>query len=738
MRVAIIGGGPSGLAAAFELTAPGRVPAEDVTVYQAGWRLGGKCATGRNAEHHNRIEEHGLHVWFGCYDNAFALMRRCFAELDGDPEHLAITSLEDAFEACDLAVLGQRAASDWSFQHLTFPRRDDVALPSFLDFAHTALEWAARSADALPGRREDAGVRGGFTDVERAIEDHVRWAGASVREAVRGDQPDARKSADAKKVAETTGRASGRLAGAGASRLSATPEERFVGETVELLFAMLRGVVADGLLVRGFDAINSWDLARWLQHHGLVLDDDPLEWPAALRAVYDGCFAFEDGDVRRPRMAAGRALQGAVRCLMHYRGSVLFRPTAGMAESAIAPLYEALLARGVRFAFFHAAQELRPDASGRAVGEIDIVRQVATTDAYGPMLLDVPVDGGRRTVKGWPSAPNWDEIVGAERLGDDAANRLEHEIDPFAGARTTLRHGVDFDAVVLAVPPAVQVEICAPLRSVDPGYDRMLGASSDVVTQALQFWLTRDAEQLGQSFGSNSLMSCYVEPLDTYCDMAHLVALEDWPAEADVRHIAYFCGVLAAGTTQEQADALLHATADRFLEQDVHRVWPDSVDLDTTVFDPRLLAAGAGTGTGARPGQYRRANWAPTERYVLTLPGSVQHRLWPDGTRFENLALAGDWTRNSFDAGCVEAAVTSGMLASAAVCGAPARERIAGIHGPFGFENAPRDDVELGWDDLVRLVADTVPLATHVLGRALAVTWWLGRPLVRAVLRRHD
>jgi len=51
--------------------------------------------------------------------------------------------------------------------------------------------------------------------------------------------------------------------------------------------------------------------------------------------------------------------------------------------------------------------------------------------------------------------------------------------------------------------------------------------------------------------------------------------------------------------------------------------------------------------------------------------------------------FAGDWTRNGFDAGCVEGAMTSGMLAAQAICGAPADDAIAGLHGPTGFPNRP-------------------------------------------------
>ena len=53
-RVAILGGGLGGLAAAFELTnQPGWSDRYEVTVYQKGWRLGGKGASGRG--------EHGTH-----------------------------------------------------------------------------------------------------------------------------------------------------------------------------------------------------------------------------------------------------------------------------------------------------------------------------------------------------------------------------------------------------------------------------------------------------------------------------------------------------------------------------------------------------------------------------------------------------------------------------------------------------------------------------------------------------
>ena len=88
-KVVVLGGGQAALTAAFQLTDPAnpRHREYDVTVYQIGWRLGGKGATGRNTDpgFHGRIEEHGFHNWFGFYDNSFRQIQDCYAELGRAP-----------------------------------------------------------------------------------------------------------------------------------------------------------------------------------------------------------------------------------------------------------------------------------------------------------------------------------------------------------------------------------------------------------------------------------------------------------------------------------------------------------------------------------------------------------------------------------------------------------------------------------------------------------------------------
>ncbi len=84
----------------------------EITVYQTGWCLGGKGASGRNRAMHNRIEEHGLHVWYGFYENAFRLIQRCYADLNR-PADRPLATWQDAFIKQNFAVLYERYNGQW-------------------------------------------------------------------------------------------------------------------------------------------------------------------------------------------------------------------------------------------------------------------------------------------------------------------------------------------------------------------------------------------------------------------------------------------------------------------------------------------------------------------------------------------------------------------------------------------------------------------------------------------------
>jgi uncharacterized protein with NAD-binding domain and iron-sulfur cluster len=120
-KVAILGGGMAGLTAAYELT---RTPAlrerHEVTVYQMGWRLGGKAASSRDAN--GRILEHGLHVWFGCYENAFKLIREVYDVWVRD-KNCPLKSWRDAFVAQDCTAIGDEIGGRYVFHPVQWPRR---------------------------------------------------------------------------------------------------------------------------------------------------------------------------------------------------------------------------------------------------------------------------------------------------------------------------------------------------------------------------------------------------------------------------------------------------------------------------------------------------------------------------------------------------------------------------------------------------------------------------------------
>ena len=114
-------------------------------VYQMGWRLGGKGASGRNVDHQQRIEEHGLHVFFGFYENAFRLLRDLYAELGRDPK-TPLARWDDAFKPHDFVAIADAVADQPFVWPLRFPRRTDTpgdggAPPSNIDVARLILEF---------------------------------------------------------------------------------------------------------------------------------------------------------------------------------------------------------------------------------------------------------------------------------------------------------------------------------------------------------------------------------------------------------------------------------------------------------------------------------------------------------------------------------------------------------------------------------------------------------------------
>ena len=164
---------------------------------------------------------------------------------------------------------------------------------------------------------------------------------------------------------------------------------------------------------------------------------------------------------------------------------------------------------------------------------------------------------------------------------------------------------------------------------------------------------------------------------------------EDWPHAERPDTVAYFCGSL--GAPWPTADDHLryvnryseqvHAAAVRFLDQHVGLYFPNAVTKEG--FAWHLLSGVNGQRElEALATQHVSVNIDPSDRFVQSVPGSDQYRLRPDESGYDNLVLAGDWTDCGMNAGCIEAAVMSGLQAANALLGRGRFHRIRGFHMP--------------------------------------------------------
>jgi uncharacterized protein with NAD-binding domain and iron-sulfur cluster len=694
-KVAVLGGGVGSIAAAFELTATTELRERfEVTVHQLGWRIGGKGASGRNMAAGGRIEEHGLHIWFGFYDNAFRLMREAYQELGrapGDP----LATLEDAFKPCDQIVLYDRQGDDWTGFAFSPPRnfaRPGVPgdMPTFWEVAAAASEWALgrwrelhnesphlatepAPVDLTPDWFDDiAGIFASellgtaLVGAEHLLHLATRLAGERARSAA----PPTPGHKYAKLYVELlTGFRDWLWEFVVKERCDSHPNLRLFFTMLDVVASTAAGIVTDGVIDNGFGAIDDYEWCEWLRRHGaheVTLGRTPAERSPMLRAVYDVAFGYVDGVIDKANVAAGTATNDLVRLCFSYRGSLMWKMQAGMGDTVFTPFYEVLRKRGVKFRFFDAVTNLGLGVDGRTVDTIDVVSQVdLAVPEYDPLVDVAGLDC-------WPSEPQWGQLADGEKLRAQGVD-FENDANPLGRPVRSLRRGVDFDQVVLGISVAALPPICGELIAAHEPFARMIESSETVQTQAFQLWLSEPGDALGWAHDMNSVAGCYVEPLDTYCDMSHLLPREGWGESDGVRSIAYFCGVIddRAGETPAETTARAKQSAIEFLSADAGALWPDAVAGGSgSPLRWELLADPEERENELRfDSQFWRANTSLTERYVLTPAAKVKDRLRSDESGFENLVLAGDWTDNGVNGGCVEAAAISGVQAARALTG---------------------------------------------------------------------
>lgn len=697
-KVVVVGGGVSGMVAAMALTQPELAGKFDVTVYQMGWRLGGKGASGRDAAQASRIEEHGLHIWFGFYDNAFTWMGRCYRELSRPPG-APLATLEDAFKPQNNFIFTELIDNEWREWLIDIPPNDAQpgGHPSIWDSIQIILGWLERQlqhvmvqgVELVEADLASIVKDGPFTLIERlrvrlglvrrlSLHDLI----AEMR--LEHEATDKTTSADwGDGLVKWLGYAAEFLWTAIGPKVQAGDDEaRRLWVLAYLGMVSIRGILADDLLKFGYDHVNDETFHQWLGRHAVFAANEPGDpngtafWSAPVRAFFDAAFAYANGDTNTPNMAAGIAIRGIQRIALGYKGSVVYEMQAGMGDTVFTPFYEVLKRRGVKFEFFARAGELALSADKTSVASLAIHRQVKLRDGYDPLV----------TVKGlpcWPSEPHYNQIVDGDKLKASGSDLSHYNTDgnwTEQGGTTVLTAGADFDHIVLAAALPSLPQICPTAIAALPAWQKMVDKVTWTRTQAFQLWMNKSKDQIGLP-GPPAVVGAYVEPWSSITDFTHLLVREDWPPEYEVKFLTYSCGVMPATDPSEQkeADALVFERMRGFVKQNAAPIWPGTMD-GGHAFDWNVLVAPEGAvGEQRLTFQYWRANVDTTELYVLSTPEGIANRIAAGNTGLSNLVFGGDWTDNGFNIGSVEAAVMSGLQAAQAVSGVPTK--IVGADG---------------------------------------------------------
>lgn len=688
-RVAIFGGGMAGVSAAWRLSEPGwRERLESITVYQRGWRLGGKGASSRGAN--GRIEEHGLHLWLGYYENSFRLLRECYAELDRehtDPA-AAIRTWREAMLPSGTVGLEDQRPEGWHHWLGEFSPNDlDPGDPESAGGEFRAAEVLRRTlqliADflqSLPDEPSAAPALSTSPEPPRATSAVLTGLRVGVLAAV------LEASAQLHGALGLTGpapsvQALDRAIAATRDVLAGVASEdsdvRRTWHLLAILMAVARGMLADGIVTgqRSLRALNDEDFLDWVGRHGAPAE---VEGFAFIRGLYDLGFA-EAGARRGSRgVSAGTAVFLTTKMFLEYRGAIFWKMAAGMGDTVFAPLYQALRARGVEFEFFHRVDDLHLSADRTRVDAVSVGRQAHLArglERYEPL---------RRfgALPCFPDAPLLEQLDAAPEI---ASQPLESHFCRWPDAeRRVLRDGVDYDVLVLAVSLGMVPHVCGELIEDRREWRAMVQNVKTTATQALQVWLSEDERALGWPHPGVTV-SAYEQPLHTWASMPQLIDVECWPQEDAPGAIAYFCGALDA-PEPAPGDASAHvaehmasvrANSIALLQGPFAHLLPETSREGSFRWD--LLCGRGGTeGPNAIDTQFYVANVDPSDRYVQCAPGSDAHRLRSDESGYDNLVLAGDWTDNGVNAGCIEAATISGLQAANAILGRSRGWRIAG------------------------------------------------------------
>lgn len=736
-KIVVLGGGLSALSAVYYLTNQADWHQYyDITVYQMGWRLGGKLASGSDRAKNYRIEDTGVHFCMGFYENFFRMIRDCYVNLYKDPEFWRQHFLPE-----DNIVFMDYYRSQWKPWTLTPPalRRDKDpgdGLP-ILNLWEELLEFLQRFNQHyidVFAQKIDAEIEAVLPDswlrkillqivaffknlLEQLSKDLTTPEPKLTKEdpcalpdsffvKEKNPQPSDDKISQIKTFIEHVDKfVKGIEEDIEKEAETITDEFRHAWLLLKFGLVMIRGIIEDDVLFKGFRQLDGLDFSAWLRQYGA---DDALIASPLVRGLYEGVFAYEDGDLQKPNIAAGVALYTMLRQFLFHNGALIYRMNDSTGISVFTPLYRELLKRGVNFQFFKRVKKLNLSdnpATPNQVDSITIEHQVLLKDgAYNPLMLGR--DEHHIEYGFWPSLPIFGQI---EKVQADILETASHNANTWAEVnpeyysspslvaepeRTfNLKMGTDYDLILLAIPVGALPEITPGFGQVNPKWDAMTKNLKTVATQGMQLWFVPSLEEMGWSGSVRPIVATYVDPWSAWGDMYQLLTQEE--KEKGIKTVIHFAAVLKdlprqpppsklTGADHIRAAKYVHDEAIHWLEKYAQPLWPKATNpVNPQCVDWSKLYVFHDDWEGPKrfDDQYWGASIDPSIRYDQSLPNTLQYRMKQGESGFSNLVLSGTWTDNGLNVSLMESATMSGMMASSVIT-----ERITGTSYP-GFKS---------------------------------------------------
>ena len=407
------------------------------------------------------------------------------------------------------------------------------------------------------------------------------------------------------------------------------------------------------------DRVNHLDFRDWLFEHGAsrsLLE----QWPL-VRVPYDATFQYLRGELDQPAFEAGTCARFFLRAYFGYRGSAAYLIGAGMGEALIAPMYEVLQARGVRFEFFHELERVELDDHRAYAEHLHFRRQARVRGEYDPLQTFA----GLRC---WSTDPDWSQLEDGEALRERG---VRFEVDAGLGSPRRLDRGRDFDELILALPAGVVASSegspVAEVVRVSPRLAAFVDAVNLVPSVAAQIWVDRSMEDLGWTRPRAAMVS-WALPYSIWADMSDVLEVEGWERSGP-KTCHYLCGSHPVMASSADPDARARDALRSQFEAHGGRLWPAASTPDGG-FDWSVLHDPEGRhGADRLKAQYIRANVSPSDVCDGAAPGTSSHRPEAHETGLQNVVFAGTWTRTNINSTCVEAATISGIAAARVLTG---------------------------------------------------------------------